>query len=510
MEQKILKTSIQLNENVFSGTSEQALDIDFSLPDYCPDISKIFKCRAVPRVSSKGINGKTVNVECSVCINLLYCDKDGNLCSYEHMYPFVKNLEIPEEADGANVSCRIKCEYINCRAVTGRKVDIHGAAGLYVRVFKRKCTDIISDYDDAETELLRGTVPATVPMGYSEKYLIIEDEIRIGQGQPSIKSLLRYDARACIKETKVIDGKAVVKGEITVNLLYCPEGSGSPQCVKSVIPFSQIVEVEGMTDTCRCDTRTETVFSELKPHTAVGGQTDSFSFSAKLLITCEAFCVNELAVILDAFSRKHKSDISKQQVELEKINTSISEVCRCKKTIELEESITSVIDLWCGVQSYKTGFDSEKMLINGTAFVGMILRNENGNAVYCESPMDFECGYPAKAESGVLHCDPQIEILSCSYTIIGSDRIDVQAELGINAAVYERNEMLLISDIRIDEESRTEHRDRAAMKIYFSGENECVWEVARKYNAAVEEIMQINGLDGDRLFDGQMLLVPIS
>ena len=53
MEQKVLKTNVYVNETIFSDNSEVAIDIDFTLPDYCQDISKIFKCQSVPRISSK-------------------------------------------------------------------------------------------------------------------------------------------------------------------------------------------------------------------------------------------------------------------------------------------------------------------------------------------------------------------------------------------------------------------------------------------------------------------------
>ena len=86
MEQKVLKTNVYVNETIFKENSEVPIDIDFTLPDYCPDISKIFKCHSVPRISSKSINGNMLTVEGSVCITLIYCDKDGKevfLDSYE-------------------------------------------------------------------------------------------------------------------------------------------------------------------------------------------------------------------------------------------------------------------------------------------------------------------------------------------------------------------------------------------------------------------------------------------
>ncbi len=509
MEQKCLKTNIYVNDTVFSDSAEQPIDLDFTLPDYCPDISKIFKCQAVPRISSKGINGNNITVDGAVTITLIYGDKDGNLCSYEYQYPFSKNIEMQGESAGANICCKIRNEYINCRAVTGRKVDIHGAVGIFVKVFKRKNTEIVSDYDDSNIELRRGITPATIPMGYSEKYLMIEEEVLISQGQPQIRNVLRSDAVSCVKETKIINDKAVVKGEMTVCILYCPQEGSNPQSVKTVIPFSQIVDVEGVTETCDCETKSEIAFLEIKPRTSAGGETKSFSVMAKVLLTCEAFCGNDVAVILDAFSRKFQADIKRNKVAFEKITSNISETYHCKKTITLDEEIGSIIDMWCTLQSCSTKFSSSSMSICGTLIAGMIVCTTENNVIYCEKPIEFEYKTPIICELGTPHCDPQIEILSCGYTIVGAANVELRIDLGINAAVYEKRDMSLISDMEIDENRPCQRKAKGAMTIYFPSNNECVWDIARIYNASVEEIMQINQLESENLTAGRMILVPV-
>ena len=103
MDNKALKTGVYYNENIFNEICEQPVDVDFTLPDYCPDISKIFKCKAVTRITSKGINGNNITVDGNVLITLLYCDNANNLCSYEYAYPFSKIKELPNECDGANL-----------------------------------------------------------------------------------------------------------------------------------------------------------------------------------------------------------------------------------------------------------------------------------------------------------------------------------------------------------------------------------------------------------------------
>ena len=194
MKEKCLKSDVFVNENIFCDSLEQAVDADFTLPDFCPDISKIFKCNAIPRIVSKSLNGASVTLDGNVTVTILYCDKESRFCSYEYIYPFSKTVELSRDASGGNVAAKVKCDYINCRAVTGRKIDIHGAVGINLRVFKRKCDEIISDIDDELIEVKRITSPATVPMGYAEKYLLIEEDIPLSSAQMSIESILKTNS----------------------------------------------------------------------------------------------------------------------------------------------------------------------------------------------------------------------------------------------------------------------------------------------------------------------------
>ncbi len=509
MEQKILKSNLLSNEILYNESTEQPIDVGFTLPDFCPDISKIFKCRATAYISSKGLSGKNITIDGNICITLFYADKGDKLCSYEYQYPFSKNLEMSAECNAANLSCSCKCEYINCRAVSGRKVDIHGAIAIFVKVFRRNSYEIISDIDDKNIELRRTAAPATMPMGYSEKYLIIEEEIGVGQGQSGVESVIRYHASPCIKEGKIINDKIIVKGELCVWVLYCPEKTGAPQTVKTVIPFSQIVDMEGITELCECETRCEVAFLEIKPKNSVSGECKSFNVTAKLLISCEGYCANEVSVITDAFSKKHEAKILKNSVPFERICESIKENYHCKKNIELAESIDCILDMWCDIQSCSTRFENGSMLIMGTLLAGIVACDENSGSAYYEKPIDFEYKYPIKGDMSLMRCNPEIQVCSCSYTIVSPNTVELRADLQLNASVYECKTVSLITDISIDENKMVSRNSKAAMIIYFTNENECVWDIARHYTSSVDEIMKINSLESENLPGGKMLLVPM-
>lgn len=510
MESKVLKTDVCFNKNILSEAFEQPIDVDFTLPDYCPDISKIFKCKAVPMITSKSINGKNITIDGNVCITVLYCDKNNKLCSYEYLYPFSKIKEISEEADNCNVTCSAKCDYINCRAITGRKVDIHGAVSLKIKVFKRCSNQIVSDYDGDSVQLKRSLAPATIPMGYREKHIIIEEEISLGNATGSVLQILRYDAAPCVTECKVLSEKLVVKGEMAVTVLYTAEGVSVPQLLKTTLPFSQIVEMAGVTELCKCDVKSEIAFLEIRPANNYNGECRSFTLNAKLCLLCESYCVNEVAVIEDAFSTKFQTDLTKNQVAFNKICENVKENCLLKRNLELGQDIASVVDIWCEKGTAKIRIENGKISLLAVLLVGIIACDQNDDTIFYEKPIEFEFEYPLNCDSDNLHFNPDIEILSVGYTILSSNTLELRIQLCVMGAVYEKSDISLITDIKIDTSKPCCSTKKGGAVICYLDKGEHVWDIARKYNANVEEIAKINGVENGNLDNKKILLVPIN
>lgn len=508
MEQKNLKTSVFSLDTVFCESAEQPIDIDFTLPDYYADISKILKCRAVSRISSKAINGTHISVDGCVTVTVIYCGSDNCISSYEYQYPFSKSFDTGINTEGCILSVKTKCEYINCRAVTGRKVDIHGAAGIYVTLTRRRLTDVVSDCDDCNIELLRESVPATVPMGCADKYLLIEEEIELGTGQPDIRCVIRYDAAATISDSKIMAGKSVVKGEMIVKLLYAPEGNGGPQIVRYQLPFSQLIELEGITDGCDCESKVNIAHLDIKPRVSATGECRRLMLTAKLLITSECCCNNDVAVIIDAYSRKYEADINKNDVCFNKICDNINQNFSCKKNFEFPEgALSSVCDMWCEVRTDSVKFSDNAMRVCGVVTAFIIAQDGDTIPVFYEKAIDFEYNYPIDID-GDFKCSPEITVTGANYTLTSECNMELRVELNICAAIYKCSKMPLITDIKINDCKPISKQNKAAMTVYFATAGEKLWDIARKYFANVEEIKQINEIGDDIVTGDKMILIP--
>lgn len=507
MEQKNLKTSVFSLDTVFCESAEQPIDIDFTLPDYYVDISKILKCRAISRISSKSINGSSAAIEGCVTVTVIYCGNDNCISSYEYQYPFSKSFDTSLNTEGCIISAKTKCEYINCRAVTGRKIDVHGAVGIYVTIKKRKLTDVISDCDDCNIELLRDSVPATVPMGCAEKYLLIEEEIELGTSQPDIRCVIRYDAEAVITDSKILAGKSVVKGDLKLKLLYAPEENTAPQTIRYQIPFSQLIEIDGISDECDCESKVSIAHLEVKPRVSASGECRQLMLTAKLLITSECCCNNDVPVIVDAYSKKYEADICKNEICFDKIIENINQSFNCKKNIEFSEgSLQEVSDMWCEVKTESVKFGDNAMCVRGVVTAYIIACDSKQIPVFYEKTIDFEYTHPMNI-SGEFKCSPEITVTSANYTLTGECNMELRIELNICASIYKCSNLPLITDIKIND-GKPIFKNNSAMTVYFASAGEKVWDIARRYFADVEELKQINEIADDILASDKMILIP--
>ena len=509
METNILRHSIFFEETVFNETTELNIDTDINLPDYCGPIKKILKCRAVPRVTSKSISGQNLLIDGTININVLYSDDSNCIKSYEHIVPIEKGFELNNNFENCNISCKIKSDFINCRALTESKISVHGSASINVVIKTKKPLDIITDIDNTSIELLKDDSTVTIPMGEGEKNLIVEEEISIGNGQASVESLLRYDIVPIVDEIKIISNKVIVKGNLRVYILYSSHEGTRQNNFSVTLPFSQIVDIEGVTEGCKCDCDAQVVFSELKQR-AGDDECRSFLLTAKLLVCANAYCTSEIPVIIDAYSTNWEISSKKTDVTLKSIKETINDSFVAKKSLEFSDgSIGSIIDLWCDCDSGGYKMEGNAIITSGRIVVHILAYDADGAPMYFERPIDFDYKFQAKEQFNSMECKIIAEISNCSFTIVGANQIEVTVELKIIGSLYDSAKRTLITDIEILDDKKKQCDYDSGILIYFAKSGENLWDIAKKYNSCKEEIMNMNNCSDLCLTENKNLIIPI-
>ncbi len=507
MEITVSKQAATVNCTLFEQSTEQAIDTDFTLPDYCPDIERVLKCRVVPRLISKSISGDTLNIDGVATATLIYCDSEGKLCGFEHEVPFKKSVTVGSVGENSCIFVSLVPDYMNCRAVTQRKMDIHGVISVKIKITGTESREIITDAEAEGIQLKSGSCPATSPLGFSEKNVMIEEELELGRGSAAVRSVLRSDARAVVDECKMVGNKAVIKGDVVVNALYCTE-EGTTELYENRIPFNQVLELGVEGENCRCEARVQVLSCLLRPRTNLSGEAKSLAAECRLSVMAFASCDNDIPVLYDAFCTKHELKLTTADIAVKKLESTLSERYMCKKTLDFSENtFGSVVDLWCESKVGKVQITGGVLTVDGTVNICFIALDTENMPQYYERSVDFEYTHNIDCDSKELTAMADIALIGAAYTVLSESRLEVRVELGISAGIYLSRKECVITDLEMSDEPIASKK-RAPLMVYFAESGEQVWDISKRYGANCGDLMTVNELKEETLTRPTMLLIP--
>lgn len=514
MEFKVNREIFSTNEVAFDGSNEQAIELDYILPDYFPDIFRVLKCQLSPKVVSHSISGEKLTYELVVGIKVLYVSEQSNaLRCIEQKVNYSKSVDLGKPVQKPTVALNPKMDYVNCRVVNQRRLDVRGAISTKVKVVCEKSQQLITDAFGGNIQLKKSFVTYPSSRLIASKRVTIVEELELGSSKPAIQAIVRSEAIAIQSDKKLIANKLISKGDVHINMLYTCEKDNvdSLEAMQFTIPFSQIIDVDGIDDRYDACVDVTAISCELIAKVN-SGDNNEIECEIVLLMECRANKFESAELVEDAFSTSFPCEISVAEAKLEQKPIPINETHLAKASLEYREGdITCVYDAWSKVTSIVSHFDYENKIFKflGTANFCVIGKNENGCPIYLESDVQFEHTLRVEDASKDSYAEPKAVVTSCSYNLTSTNTVEIRADIKIFGYLYESSNHKLISEITVNDSVQKERDGSYALKLYFADSDEDIWEIAKKYSTSINAIMEENELAEDKVSKRGMLLIPI-
>ncbi len=256
MEFHVGKQPVFIHEMLLEAELEQPVECDVLLPDYCEDIQKILKCTMEPVITRQEAADHRLELEGICCVTVYYRSPAGNLCRGEYKVPFAKTAELRGKAECPVVWTQGVCSYVNCRAVSSRRLDIRGAASLRVRASGMKEQQAVCSASGMGLQLRQTSRPSTRILMQTCRSLTLTEELELPESKDGAAAILRVGATARLLDCKTLAGKVILRGEAAVNFLY-RGSSGKCETMELTLPISQMIDAEGVGEGSRCFARLE-------------------------------------------------------------------------------------------------------------------------------------------------------------------------------------------------------------------------------------------------------------
>ena len=513
MDLKIIKETVPAADTVFDGVQEQPIELDYILPDYCPDIFRLIRCDVTPVVTGSSVSGSRLTYELRCDIHILYCGEDDpTVHSVDQRKSFTRTAELDDSAEPSEVRLSPKAEQVSIRAVNKRRLDMRGTVSVKISVTGQKEQEVVSDASGMNIQLKKVPVKFAAKRLSASKTVRIEEEAELSPAQPDIGDILSCRCAPSACEIKLISGKLLAKGSVDVRLLYSGGADNAVVPLELSLSYSQIMDVEGLDDSFECRVVPEMVSCDVSAAADRDGSSRVFRCEAELRLDCRAVRTARTMIAEDAFSTVYPCTVELSEISAEQIPAVYDESLRHTARIAEGDGVPqTVYAMWSRPENInaRIGDDGTSVVISGMLVYSMAAMDKSGMIVMPDRDEVFEESIALPDNVSGASVNAEVSVRETTYEISADEVLNARSELAVRLSVYSADRINAVTDIAVDDSVKKERDGDYAIKLYFGNENEDVWDITKRYSTSVSAVMEENELSGDRLENGGMLLIPI-
>lgn len=491
---------------VLDTVAEQLADVDLTLPDYCPDIEKILKCTLIPKIQSKSLSGGQLQIEGVCVVNVMYVEsikKTIRCC--EQSVNFSQSFSIKDTPDNPVVITRTKPEYINCRALSPRRLVMHGAFSLYAKVLVQSSVKIFRP-SDGELETKRRAVRCADLKSFCQDCFTVCEEISAAD-KPGVESILHCSADVGITDTKAVTGKLMLNGEINLRMFYLSDvETGETAKIDYILPFSRIIDCEGIDEDAINLVACDVMSYDIRLKNDMLSEKPAVVVDLRLCVTEEGYVINDEEIVTDAYCVGFAS-----QPEFEQLRTAgeISQLCEShmeKITVKADDGkISKILDIYADRISFDSAQSEKGMCVNGKINVCILALNEENRPVFIERSADYEHIFPL-SDCNLLKIY-SVRASSISYRLADDNTVEIRCELKICGGAMREDKLTAVKNVIVFDDKPIPP-ESCALTLYFAKEGESLWNIAKAHNTRLDLLTAENSAEKPVLDAPQMLLIP--
>lgn len=492
---------------VFDGSYEVPIDTEYNLPDYCPDIQKVLKCRVVPELSSYGVSDDTLRCEGVCDIRVLYLDSKGEAlrcCDFTKEFSAAIKVKAAEEKAVAWV--RAAVEHITCRAVNARRLDLHMAVCLKALAVVQRREELTCGLEGDGVERLSQRRMASQAVNGLSHHFTIEDRLPLKNGKPPIESILRKEVACRVTDCKLAQGQLSVSGRADVAFLYTSSVDGSLEKMSASMDFSQVIECTGASEDCQCDLRVVAGVSSVQPREDDVGEFTSADVSVKVFLTAFLYQACEVELVADAYSTQCPLELRFAQSSLLEVQEVYSEALKKKCSLTVtEEEIQKVVDLWCEQESVQSTCQEGQLTYRVRYTVCLLYRGSSGRLLYLEK--GFEGTFTTGLEgSAARRSDTVSQTDLWEYRISDKNTVEASVETWVSSLLYSRESVKYLASAGVGEGAQPYPRS-PQLRVYYASQGERLWDIAKSHRVLLSDLREQNDLYDDALPDSRPLVL---
>ena len=504
MDISLKKDNYKILQIVKDNSIEEIVEADFSLPEYMPEILRIIKSTAQPKINSCRAVGERVTVDGECELRMIYTAEDGCIYSFSQSRPFTRHCEGDVFNNATDINCEATVSYVNCRATSTKRAEIKAGISIKINAFLEEIEEIVSvEASDIEKKC----VPVRAMSSGCKKTKAFSMSDTASLTVPCAFIVSSRGSAFCT-EIKKISNKIMIKGDAVVEICYVNANDrANTESIRHTLPINQILELDGMEENFSGNVDLNVTAVDVMLKNEQEGVCTALDMGLSIDASAFMWEEKELTVINDAYAVGGSVDLKKQSMVFFTPLDEFRDTYIFRDSFQVSgEGVSRVLGSTCELTSINVNKETEKLLISANLSLSVLIRDSSGSVSNINKILDFKYERKAEYENNDIFCLPDINVFSLDCGEKGNNSIEVRAEINIRANVFGKIYIDGVTDITESEAPVVKSRN--AITVYFPEESESLWSIAKRYNTTVTAIAEENGLEGDTTENLKVVFIP--
>jgi len=508
MSSELKKDGIKTGKKLKEVSHEQRIDMDITLPDYCADIKKILRCTLMPGVHTVSLSGERASAKGTGTVRVIYLAEGDKTDAFEKNVDLSSSVQLKELSPEAVVTACCAVDFVNCRAVSQRKISISASVSTIFSLFGWDEDFYALSDGKGSIQVKKEKLMFENHLGFFEKIFDLAETVSLAGEHPPVGKIISCSCRILNPSHKLSSGKLLVKGDAVTDICYIPEKSENTfHTLSHSMPISQIIDLRDVPDAADCNVRLRTCQLLCSVKADSSGSNRLVDVNLRVSAFVHATEKKECEVITDCYCTQFETKESFDLPGFLCPVREISEARQAKGEAELSSPVREICFAKCLEISKNVRYTEDKVQFDCSALVLIMYIDDKGVPCLAEKNLDFDFSYSIVKKCTEPFGSFDVEPVSFSGAVSAVDKVELMLDYFVSGKAYCSCERKILKELSVFED-KPKKSDDAALTLYFTDKGESLWDIARSHNTTVSLIMEENGLKSDSVKENVMLMIP--
>lgn len=507
MELDLKKTCLDVYETGGEWTVTQDETTETIVPDYCPDIARIIETEGKVYIHGREIRDGKTEVSGTVRVTVLYTPEgETGIRMLEFALPFAVENEqrIPENA------CLIAdttLELAETRMLNPRKVFTHCKLVTQLTAYQKQTLCFCTDVEAAESlqvEKRQEQQRAVFLTHIAEKDFTFSEEMKLSPGRDGAVEILSKQVKSSVTDMKIVGNKLIFKGLFGISCLY-RTANGTCGSVAGELPYSQIMEVEGASETAKASLLLQLTGMDIRLDNS-DAEGRQFEITLYLHAVARLYEEREITLLRDLYSTAYEMNYEAAPLNLHGFFETLGRRQTVREVLETGVEAQSILAIDVVCSPVAVGRERGNAALRTGATVRVLYLDEGNVPLMAERSLDVSCQLELPEECQIHACAACLEEVQGS---IGDRGIEVRFPVDFSVEAVDRIKRICIASATLDSSAVKDLTGMPSLVLRCLGKQESVWDLAKKYHTTISAILAANKLEQEADLPREcLLLIP--